>query len=153
MGFLDFIFGAPKKINDEFFGGMNFMEIGKQSPRNYFECKKYFQPLGKEIELAVDGDLNESREKQKEFFQKIENGYEEIKIAVLPIIEDTFQNWKENFEIVDFDKEFFLCYLSIPRCNVKPIVWEIAFDNIHDLNHMVTVLMEDWEAKGIRIDG
>jgi hypothetical protein len=69
------------------------------------------------------------------------------------LIEDEFGNWKEGFRIANFDQEFRPVYLRIPRCESKPVIWEIAFNSDHDLNHTFTLTMNDFEAKEILIDG
>lgn len=69
--------------------------------------------------------------------------------AVTPILEDTFQNWKEDFRIIDFHKEFQPIYLYLPTQND----WEIIFETIHDPNHQFTVNMSNMTAKEINTDG
>ncbi|WP_190810967.1 hypothetical protein [Flagellimonas sp. S3867] len=79
--------------------------------------------------------------------------YEKITSSVKPLIESEFQNWKEDFNITDFRKEFKAVYLYLPRCEKEPKIWEIAFETEHDLNHTITVTMNDLKATEILIDG
>ena len=90
---------------------------------------------------------------QKEFFRKIESDYDQIIASAKPIIENEFQNWKEDFNIKDFRKEFKAVYLYLPRCENEQKTWEIAFETEHDLNHTITLKMIDFKATEILIDG
>ena len=70
-----------------------------------------------------------------------------------PLITDEFQNWKEDFQIVDFNKEFSIDGITIPRMDDNPLVWDISFTTIHDKNHWVTIDFVDFEPQGVLIDG
>ena len=153
MGLLDFIFGKPTKLENEFFGTMLFLEDKKDSLKSYFECRRQFIPSNKIIEIGIDGDPSGPTQKQIDFFKSIEDNYSIIAKAISPLIEDEFGNWKEGFKINDFQKEFEPVYLRLPRCENKPIVWEIAFESDHDRNHTFTLTMSDFGAKEILIDG
>ena len=74
-------------------------------------------------------------------------------ISIGPKIEVEFKNWKEDFRIKDFKKEFRPVYMFLPRCDKQPITWEIAFESDHDLNHLFTVKMKDMSAIKVSIDG
>lgn len=153
MGLLDFIFGKPTKLEHEFFGTMIFYEDKKDTHKSYFECRRQFISSDKIIEIGIDGDLSGPTQKQIDFFKNIEDNYLIIAKAIIPLIEDEFGNWKEGFKINNFQKEFEPVYLRLPRCEVKPIVWGIAFESDHDMNHTFTITMSDFDAKEILIDG
>lgn len=153
MGIFDFIFGKTIRIDDEFFGKMIFSEFKKKPEKNYFECRRYFKPIEEIIEIGIEGDISGPTEIQKNFFRQIESAYEKIILSVKPMIESEFQNWKEDFKITDFNKEFKAVYLLLPRCENEPKVWEIAFETEHDLNHTFTLIMNGFTAKEILIDG
>jgi hypothetical protein len=153
MGLLDFIFGKPTKLENEFFGTMLFLEDKKDTLKSYYECRRQFIPSNKIIEIGIDGDISGPTQKQIDFFKNIEDNYSIIAKAISPLIEDEFGNWKEGFKINDFQKEFEPVYLRLPRCENKPIVWEIAFESDHDRNHTFTLTMSDFDAKEILIDG
>ncbi|QQV01625.1 MULTISPECIES: hypothetical protein [Chryseobacterium] len=153
MGLKDFIFGKPTKIENEFFGTMLFLKDKKDKFKSYFECRRQFIPSNKIIEICINGNLNDSVQKQIDFFKSIEDNYSVITKVISPLIEDEFGNWKEDFKINDFQKEFEPVYLRLPRCENKPIVWEIAFESYHDRNHTFTLTMSDFNAKEILIDG
>jgi hypothetical protein len=153
MGLLDFIFGKSIKLENDFFGTMLFLEDKKDASKSYFECRRHFTPSDEIIEIGIDGDVTGPTQKQIDFFKSIEDNYLIITKAISPLIEDEFGNWKEGFKITDFQKEFEPVYLRLPRCESKPIVWEIAFESDHDRNHTFTLTMSDFDAKEILIDG
>jgi hypothetical protein len=64
MGFLDFLFSKKRRVENDFFGTMLFFECKKEPYKNYFECKRYFKPAGKAIEMAINGDMSGAMEKQ-----------------------------------------------------------------------------------------
>jgi hypothetical protein len=153
MGLLDFIFGKSVKIENSFFGSMLFLDFKGEVDNSYFECRRMFAPSNDIIEIGIDGDISGPTQKQIDFFKTIEEQYQEISSSIKPLIEDQFQNWKEDFEIVDFKKEFKPVYLRMPKCEEMPIVWEIAFESHHDRNHTFTLTMENLIAKELLIDG
>lgn len=153
MGLLNFIFGKSNKMENEFFGTMTFFEFKREPHKNYFECSRHFKPTGKIIEIGIDGDKAGVTKEQIGFFRRIEDNYSKICQTVAPLIEKEFGSWKEGFRILDFQKEFEAVYLSLPRCETQPVIWEIAFESEHDGNHTFTLTMSDFEAKEIFIDG
>lgn len=153
MGFLDFIFGKSIKIDDPFFGKMLFLDDKKEPLKSYFECRRHFEPTNEIIEIGIDGALEGPTETQKKFFKEIESKYGQITDSIKPLMESEFRNWNEDFEIIDFNKEFKADYLRIPRCSEKPISWEIGFISEHDPNHIFTATMTDLISSGIQIDG
>lgn len=153
MGLFDFIFGKTIKKQDDFFGEMTFIEFKTEPKNNYFECKRNFKPTGTVIEITVVIDLTSPIEKQKEFFKNIESEYQTIISSITPLIEDKFRDWKEDYKILNFSSEFKPVYIHLPHINKEPKVWEIVFEIEHDLNHNITITMENFEAKEILIDG
>ena len=153
MGLLDFIFGKTIKIDDDFFGSMVFLDDKKKPAESYFECRRHFQPTDDIIEIGIKGDETGPTQVQKDFFHQIESDYAQVIASVQPMIESEFQNWKPDFKIADFQKEFKAVYLFLPRCDKDPKVWEIAFESDHDLNHTFTLTMNDFTATDILIDG
>ena len=84
---------------------------------------------------------------------EIEKKYDSITDTVIPIIEDEFRNWKEDFAIKNFHVEFSPVYLNLTQFGNGLFEWEIAFDSIHDLNHQFTVSIRDFTAQSVLIDG
>jgi hypothetical protein len=153
MGFFDSIFGKSIKIQDDFFGQMLFLGDKKHPSKSYFECRRHFKPSGKIVEIGIDGSEVGPTQIQKDFFKSIEDEYSDITNSIKPLIEDEVANWQEGFKIKDFKKEFNPVYLRVPRCETKPVIWEIAFESAHDRDHTFTLTMEDFIAKEILIDG
>ncbi|WP_299124553.1 hypothetical protein [uncultured Tenacibaculum sp.] len=153
MGIFDFIFGKTIKIEDEFFGRMVFSEFKKNPEKNYFECRRHFKPTNEIIEIGIEGYVTGPTVIQKNFFRKIESDYNEITSSIKPMIENEFRNWKEDFKITDFNKEFKAVYLYLSRCEKEPKIWEIAFEREHDPNHTFTLTMNNLISTEILIDG
>ncbi|WP_157492115.1 hypothetical protein [Mangrovimonas sp. ST2L15] len=150
---MDFIFGKTIKIDDEFFGKMIFLEDKREPLKSYFECKRHFKPTDDIIEIGITGDVSGPTKIQIDFFLKIESDYDKIASSIKPMIENEFRNWNEDFKIADFKNEFKAVYLFLSRCEKEPIVWEIAFESEHNLNHTFTLTMNDLHATEILIDG
>jgi hypothetical protein len=138
MGFWSYLFGKSVKRN---------------SAKDYFECERYFSPSGEQIGLSVTGELSVLTRRQEDFIGQVEKEYPLIVGAVIPAIEDEFQNWKPDFKIGDFKREFKLVHLAIPTCEQQPVEWEMSFETIHDLNHVVVVSMLDLQLLHIHVDG
>lgn len=151
MGLFD-IFKKPIIIEDDFFGRLKFMKM-KNAEKNYFEGKGLFEPTGKEIELFINGSEKGPDQKQKEFYSWLQRNFKELAFKATPLIEDEFRNWKEDFKIKDFDKEFSLVALTIPSQETTPIEWNMSFETIHDENHQVTIEFLGNEPKEVLIDG
>jgi hypothetical protein len=139
MGFLDFIFGKKQKIENDFFGTMLFFEFKKEPHKNYFECSKHLKPAGKIIEIAIDGDRAGTVEKQIAFFKCIESHYPEICRTAAPLVEREYKNWKEDFRITDFQKQFEPVYITLPRCETAPVEWEISFETALDEHTVIGI--------------
>ncbi len=153
MGLLDFIFGKPIKLENDFFGTMLFIEIKKDQSRSYFECRRHFKPSNKIIEIGIDGSVSGPTQKQIDFFKSIEDNYAKFSTTIIPLIEAEFSKQKSGFKIKDFQKEFEPVYLSLPRCESKPFLWEISFESDNNnRNHNFTLTMTDFEAKEIVIE-
>jgi hypothetical protein len=151
MGLFD-LFKKPLTIQHDFFGTLIFMTF-KDSTKNYFEGKGKFKPTGDEIEYFVGADLNGPTNDQREFYIKVQDSYDDLISKITPLIEDEFKNWKDDFKVKDFKKEFKLVAVTIPRLNTNVTIWDMSFETIHDDNHQVTVDFKDFEPEGILIDG
>jgi hypothetical protein len=151
MGLFD-LFNKPQTIKDDFFGTLTHMTF-KDSTNNYFEGKGKFRPTGDEIEYFVGSDFSGPTTEQKHFYNKVQDCYDELISKITPLIEDEFKNWKEDFKINDFKREFKLVAVTIPRPNPHATIWDMSFETIHDDNHQVTVNFKDFEPDGVLIDG
>jgi hypothetical protein len=153
MGFWNSLFGKTVKIGDAFFGEMVFIEIPNNPVESYFECERYFKPSGAKIGLGVTGSVSGPTQWQKNFFTQIEKDYPFLLAKFIPVIEARVGAWLTAPVIQDFEAEFEPTYFSIPACDQQPVAWEITFDTVHDVNHMVTVGMLGYEPHYVRIDG
>lgn len=151
MGLFD-IFKKTQTIQDDFFGSLRYTTF-RDATKNYFEGRGNFEPIGDEIEYFISADLNGPTIDQRDFYKKIEDLYGEIIVKITPLIEEEFKNWKQDFKIKDFKKEFKVVALTVPRLNSLPITWNISFETIHDDNHQVMIDFKDFEPCEILIDG
>lgn len=145
-----FSFFKKKSLPDPFFGNLEY-HVAKG--RTWFEGQKWFAPVSKEASFLVDADAEGPTEAQRNFYSTVERDYSTLVAKIRPILEEEFQNWKEDFMIQDFAEEFTLDHLQIPRPDVTPIKWVIVFTSIHDLNHYFTIELEGMEPKSVLIDG
>jgi hypothetical protein len=83
----------------------------------------------------------------------VEEDYHLLVDKLVPIIEAEFGAWMPLPVIKNFVAEFKPTGLEIPLCDRQPIEWEITFDTVHDLNHIVTVGMLGYEPQYVRVDG
>lgn len=151
MGLFD-IFKKPAILHDEFFGALRFVDF-KDVSKNYFEGKGHFAPTNNETEYLIEADKEGPTERQREFYRDLQANFTQYIEKIKPLIEDEFRNWKEDFAIEDFNKEFIVVCITIPRFDKQTLTWDIAFTTIHDLNHHVTIDFVDDQPKGILIDG
>lgn len=153
MGFWNFFSSKLPQTGDEFFGALLFREDVKDPAKNYFECQRIFAPSGKMIEIALAGQLSGPTQPQKDFFRQLEIDYFLLIARLKEAIEQAFSAWMKLPVIQNFEVEFRPTYLSIPTCEEQPVAWEITFDTVHDLNHIVTVEMLGYEPQYVRVDG
>ncbi|WP_153797325.1 hypothetical protein [Foetidibacter luteolus] len=146
------LFKKPVKIQDDFFGELRFMDFNDAS-KNYFEGRGYFAPTNNETEYLIHANNEGPTEIQRNFYRDLQANFKQYVEKIKPLIEDEFRNWKEDFLITDFYHEFRLVCVVIPRLENKPLIWEMAFDTIHDLNHQVTIEFTGDQPTGILIDG
>lgn len=151
MGLFD-IFKKPTILYDEFFGALRFMDF-KDASKTYFEGKGHFAPTNNETEFLIRAGQDGPTEKQRQFYKELQVNFTHYIEKIKPLIEDEFRNWKDNFTIKDFNKEFELVCITIPRIDNQPLIWDMAFTTIHDLNHQVTIDFVGDQPTGILIDG
>lgn len=146
------IFKKPTILHDEVFGTLHFMKF-KDSSKNYFEGKGHFDPAGDVIEYLIEGNEEGPSEEQKQFYLQIQNNFIQYVEKIKPLIEDELRNWKEDFIIRDFSKEFKIVCITIPRLDRRPPIWDMSFASIHDLNHHITIDFVGDHPNSILIDG
>jgi hypothetical protein len=151
MGLFDF-FKKPDKYIDEYFGPLHFVG-SRDASQDYFEGKTFFNPGHNEVTIIVKAGKNGPTSEQHQFYKQFQENYDHYVAKIQPLIIDEFRNWRDDFEISDFLKEFKLVFLVIPNMRDTPLVWEMAFTTIHDLDHHVTINFLDDQPNGILIDG
>ena len=151
MGLFDF-FKRSTLLQDAFFGELRFVDF-KDASKNYFKGKGYFKPTDSNTAYLIQADKSGPTDKQKQFYINLQANFTCYVQKIKPLIEDEFRNWKEEFVIKDFNKEFELVCITIPRLDEKTIIWDMAFTTIHDLNHQVTIDFIDDEPNSVLIDG
>ncbi|GAA4347405.1 hypothetical protein GCM10023185_02500 [Hymenobacter saemangeumensis] len=154
MGFFSFLFDKPITIEDKVFGTLRQKTYGKNRQTSWRTESLCFEPTSRNVSCAIDAGPDGPTEKQQAFFQKIEQDYLTLRSALIPVLEDEFQNWKPDFKIQDFATEFWLVGLSIPELGASPVEWEWSFETVHDENHMLTISMIDSTPQaGVCFDG
>lgn len=146
------LFKKPTIIQDEFFGPLRFVSF-KKAANSYFEGRGYFNPANSETEYLIEAAIEGPTETQRQFYRDLQSNFTLYVEKIIPLIEDEFRNWQEDFVIKDFNLEFKLVCITIPNLETKPLVWDMAFTTVHDLNHHVTIDFIDDQPNGILIDG
>lgn len=125
----------------------------KDPLKSYFSGKGVFKPAKREIEYLIEADITGPTDQHRIFFEGLQDDFDKYVEKIKPLIEEEFRNWKEDFQIQDFNKEFTLVWLTIPRPGKTPLDWEMAFTTIHDANHHITIDFIGDTANGVLIDG
>lgn len=146
------IFKKPTILHDEFFGALRFVD-SKHSSKSYFSGKGYFSPTDSETQYIIEATKDGPTETQKQFYRDLQTNFSQHIEKIKPLVEDEFRNWEEDFSIKDFNKEFTLVCITIPRFDKQPLIWDMAFTTIHDDDHQIVIDFVGDEANGILIDG
>ncbi|MBL0136092.1 MAG: hypothetical protein IPP79_20015 [Chitinophagaceae bacterium] len=113
----------------------------------------FFEPTQSDTDYLIQADIEGPTEEQRQFYLDLQANFEQYIEKITPLIEDEFQNWREDFKITHFTKEFSLVCITIPRQDIHPLIWDMAFTTIHDLDHHVTIDFIGNEPNGVLIDG
>ena len=143
MGFFDF-FKKPPRIHDPLFGELRY-EGG------FASCNVPFAPLNKQVEVLITCGPEGPIQAQSDFFARVEQDYAALIPGCARVIEEEFRNWKEEFVIRDFAKEFELVCIEVPDNTAGE--WSLSFTSSHDLDHHFTVSLLDNNATHVLIDG
>ncbi len=151
MGLFNF-FKKRQVIHDKVFGELSLEEF-KDKSQNFFAGIGYFNEANQKINLIIQVGKSEVNDTHYAFYKRLQNEYSELVDKIIPIITDEFKNWKEEFEILNFDNEFSIDNITIPNTNIQPLNWEISYTTVHDENHWVNISFSDFEPTSIMIDG
>ena len=124
----EFLFGKTIIIKNPFFGEMT--DAG-----DYYECRRFFKPMGKVVEIGLAKKEKEPDKKQINFFNWIEENYDVIIQKISTPLEKQITKWIPNYKIQNFKKEFILEYLFIPKCETELVEWQISFYAENELQH------------------
>jgi hypothetical protein len=150
MGLFD-IFKKKPKIVDELFGELNYTTF-KDSLKKFYVGNVTLD--SQQIRINLDGDENGPTKEQKDFFIKLRDNYTSFKTEILiPFLKKELQDWIEENQITDFDAEFKIDGLSLPRINSFPIKWTLTLYSIK-IHHYLTIEFTDMKPEdGIAVDG
>ena len=148
MFILDFIFRnkpwlIKKTINDDTFGLMWFNK--DQDPVfDHFQAHITFRPTNSEIDVFIDSDKNGIDPRQKTFFKEIETKYSEcIRKSIRPIEEFLKNKNNQNTQITNFEEEFTLIIISIPRDISQK--WSLSFSSEKYSLYDLTINFIKWD--------
>jgi hypothetical protein len=151
MGLFSFFKKQRLRITDDVFGEMVFCKSRNPSD-NFFEAQGFFPPLQTKIGLTIAADETGPTAGQKEFYHTIQSRYEEIKTAIIPLLNKELLDWYDGGQIVDFDAEFEMESIEIPRMDKKPIKWSLGY-GVNRIDHWATIEFEDFEPTSVLVDG
>jgi hypothetical protein len=105
-----------KQIQDDTFGRMWFNSNKKEPQFNHYQGHFTFKPINKEVDIFFDSDREGISNDQKNVFNTLENNYNDYISILINAIRDYILNKKSrNLDIKDFNAEFKLFGISIPR--------------------------------------
>ncbi|MBE7169058.1 MAG: hypothetical protein INR73_00615 [Williamsia sp.] len=146
------LFKKPTILQDAFWGPLLFV-ASKDASKNHYEGKGYFSPAKSLIEYIIKAGTEGPTDKQKQFYLDLQADFPAYTHKIKPLIENEFRNWKENFFIKDFNKEFKIVHITIPRLNHGPASWDMVFETVHDANHQVIIDFIEDQPRSVLIDG
>lgn len=148
MGLFDSIKKAigPLHIHDPFFGSLRYQKVG------FWEGKKQFAPLGREIEFTLDASEEGASEDHRKFYRDLEARYPELARRFEPLLLNELREWLDEPFTGNVWDEFELESYGIPNPSAQPQEWELIYTS-KSAGHYFCMLMQGWETTGIRVDG
>ena len=151
MGLFD-LFRKPQTLQDDFFGTLTFISF-KDAARNYCEGRGTFKPTGNEIEFLIRCNEGGPAKEQQQLYIRIQDSYDEIVTRIAPLIEKELKEWREDYKIKDFKKEFKPVSVEISRMSATSARWDMIFEANHEDELQVTVEFRNLEPEKVFIDG
>jgi hypothetical protein len=144
----------PPAVDDEFFGRLTYMKMRAGSV-SYWEAKRAFEPIGREIELFIDAPapLAPPNSDQRRFYENVASRYRDILLAIEPLLRREFEAWVHQPMTKAVDAEFTLTSFSIPVPSAAEPEWDMSFDSTTDPNHLFTVTLRGQSPQSVTIDG
>lgn len=146
------LFKKPVLIHDTVFGTVR-LRRWKNAGSHYFEGKLHFAPTASVITLLIEAAGDGPTAAQRGFYQNLQTHFTTYAQRMIPLIEDEFRNWKDDFAVADFAKEFALVCLSLPTFEGEACRWQMSFTTVHDLDHQIEIDFVNDEPVSILIDG
>lgn len=131
------------------FGKMYFQRIPPD--KSYWEGRAAFRPTKTEIEVFVDGDENGVAPGASEFYQKVQEHYQDIIARFHPEIVRQLRELSVKPVSADFGSTCRVSSVSIPDTRLRK-EWEMGMECVFDGNLHVTVNLEDWQNGTVVID-
>lgn len=150
MGLFD-IFKKKPKFVDELFGELGYTTFS-DNLKNFYDGTVTFD--SQQIGVNLTADENGPTKTQKEFYIKLRDNYTAIKKDIIvPYLKKELEEWAQENQIVDFDKEFTIDGISMPRITDKPVEWSMTLYSLK-ISHYVTIEFVDLNPQeGITVDG
>ena len=150
MRVIDALFGRlkRKRRDDPVFGSMLYMG----DRLKYWEGKAVFKPTNANIEVFVDGTLENGMEQQRDFYQQVMREWPILRENIGRVI---LQRWHERTPKLSDDSLwnlFTVSSISIPRASMEGAQWEISFVTSSDPNHLWTMRMNGRQPQQLSVD-
>jgi hypothetical protein len=151
MGLFSFLFRKtpeppePPKISIQhaYFGPMNYAWYSSDKTRGYFHRLHYFAPALQKISISMDTDTTGPTSEQTDFFKMLEERYESLLPAILPVLIAAGSKRKKNFMLPAFPRDFRL--LDIHIYAGLPAKSSISFESDLTPDNDYCIEMTDFE--------
>jgi len=150
MGIFDLFKKKPKFV-DNLFGELNYTKF-RDTAKNFYDGDVKFD--SQKVGINIEADENGPTKSQKEFYTKLLNNYDTLKVdVIIPHLKKELEDWQEENEIIDFDKEFTIDGISLSRITNNTAHWSLTLYSVK-INHYVTIEFINFEPQeGIIVDG
>jgi hypothetical protein len=143
----------PAKVYNQFFENVKFQytRLGKNS----FEVRLNFAPVEHEICLfSLDAETRPygPTQKDKDFLKKIQDQYDHVVALAKPMIENEYRKTKPQFNIGNFEKDFRLSGIQLPKLNDKSLVWILSVENTSN-EDLIGITFSGFEPQRIEFVG
>ncbi|MBC8112648.1 MAG: hypothetical protein H7Y04_16490 [Verrucomicrobia bacterium] len=123
-------FKKPIVVQDEFFGKLRYMD-SKNFAERYFEGEGVFSATNIKIGYLIDADVSGPTVAQRDFYVHLQNNYEQYVEKIKPVMEESLQDWLPNGKIIDFNNEFTLESITIPRLDITSLMGNGFHNELH----------------------
>jgi hypothetical protein len=140
------------KIQDEVFGEL-VLDSYEDPSLNVYTGEGYFNEDHKKVGFIIETGDSLPTEACHHFYSQVQNHFELLTQKMIPLITNVFRNRMKDFVIHDFNREFSMDCITIPKQDNNLQTWEISFITIHDPDHWVIVDFVGFEPVDVMIDG